>query len=88
MNVDRKEAADFSFLMSLPVIVGATLLKTLELFEIGAAVDWVPLALGTLVAYAAGVWAIRVVLDFVKRGKLQYFAYYVFVVGTLGLLLI
>lgn len=88
LNVDRKEAADFSFLMSLPVIVGATLLKALELFEIGAAINWVPLVLGTLVAYASGVWAIRVVLDFVKRGKLQYFAYYVFVVGTIGLLFI
>jgi undecaprenyl-diphosphatase len=88
MNVDRKEAADFSFLMSLPVIVGATLLDVLDLFEVGAEVNWVPLAIGTLVAYAAGVWAIRVVLDFVKRGKLQYFAYYVFVVGTLGLLFI
>ncbi len=88
MNVDRKEAADFSFLMSLPVIVGATLLKTLELFEVGAEIAWVPLVLGTLVAYASGIWAIRVVLDFVRRGKLQYFAYYVFAVGTLGLLFI
>ena len=88
MNVDRKEAADFSFLMSLPVIVGATLLKVLELFEVGAAINWVPLLVGTAVAYVSGVWAIRVVLDFVKRGKLQYFAYYVFVVGILGLLFI
>lgn len=88
MNVDRKEAADFSFLMSLPVIVGATLLDVLELFEVGAEVNWVPLLLGMAVAYASGVWAIRVVLDFVKRGKLQYFAYYVFAVGTLGLIFI
>ncbi len=87
-NVNRKDAADFSFLMSLPVIVGATLLKVLDLFEVEAEVDWLPLVLGTLVAYAAGVWAIRVVIAFVQRGDLKYFAYYVFVVGTLGLILI
>ena len=88
LDVDRKDAADFSFLMSLPVIVGATLLKTLDLFEAGAAVDWLPLVLGTLVAYGSGIWAIKVVIAFVQRGDLQYFAYYCFAAGTLGLLLI
>jgi undecaprenyl-diphosphatase len=88
LNVDRKDAADFSFLMSLPVIVGATLLKVFDLFEVGAAVDWLPLVLGTVVAYASGIWAIKVVIAFVQRGNLQYFAYYCFAAGTLGLLLI
>ncbi|MEL6445492.1 MAG: undecaprenyl-diphosphate phosphatase [Bacteroidota bacterium] len=85
LNVDRREAADFSFLMLLPVILGATLLKTLELLETGATVDWVPLLVGTAVAYVSGVWAIKVVIDFVKRGKLQYFAYYCYTVGIFGL---
>ncbi len=87
-NVNRKDAADFSFLMSLPVIVGATLVKVLELFDAGAAIDWVPLLLGTAVAYVSGIWAIRVVIDFVQRGNLAYFAYYCFAVGTLGLVFI
>ena len=88
MNVDRKEAADFSFLMLLPVIVGATLLQVLDLLDADAAIDWLPLLLGTAVAYASGIWAIKVVIDFVQRGNLQYFAYYCFAAGTLGLLLI
>ena len=88
LNIDRKDAADFSFLMSLPVIVGATLLKVLDLFEVGAAVNWLPLVLGTVIAYASGIWAIKVVIAFVQRGNLQYFAYYCFAAGTLGLLLI
>ncbi len=88
LNVDRKEAADFSFLMLLPVIIGATLLQVLDLLEADAAIDWLPLALGTAVAYASGIWAIKVVIDFVQRGNLRYFAYYLFVAGTLGLLFI
>jgi len=88
LNVDRKDAADFSFLMSLPVIVGATLLKALDIFETNAAVDWLPIVVGTLVAYVSGIWAIRVVIAFVQRGDLQYFAYYCFAAGTLGLLFI
>lgn len=88
LNVDRKQAADFSFLMSLPVILGATLLDVIGLLGSGETLNWMPLIVGALVAYVSGIWAIRVVLDFVKRGKLQYFGYYVIVVGILGLIFI
>ena len=88
MNVDRKEAADFSFLMSLPVIVGATLLKTVDLMETGITVGIVPLLMGTVVAFLAGIWAIKVVIAFVQRGDLVWFAGYCYVVGVLGLLFI
>ncbi len=87
-NVDRKEAADFSFLMSLPVIVGATALKTLDLLDTGITVGAVPLLVGTVVAFASGIWAIKVVIAFVQRGSLAWFAGYCFIAGTLGLLLI
>ncbi|WP_424519381.1 undecaprenyl-diphosphate phosphatase [Rubrivirga sp.] len=88
MNVDRKEAADFSFLMSLPVIVGATGLKALDLFETGLTVGLVPLVVGTLVAFASGIWAIKVVIAFVQRGSLAWFAAYCYVAGVLGLIFI
>ncbi|MEM1118124.1 MAG: undecaprenyl-diphosphate phosphatase, partial [Bacteroidota bacterium] len=88
LNVDRKEAADFSFLMLLPVVLGATLLKTLDLLEVGVTTEAVPLAVGTVVAFASGVFAIRAVQVLVQRRSLQYFAYYCFAVGGLGLALI
>ena len=88
LNVDRKEAADFSFLMLLPVVLGATLLKTLEMLDVGMTVGVVPLAVGTVVAFASGVFAIRAVQVLVERRSLQYFAYYCFAVGGLGLVFI
>jgi undecaprenyl-diphosphatase len=71
--------------MLLPVVLGATLLKSLELAEKGLGTDWLPLALGTVIAYGSGIAAIYVVIDFVRRGNLQYFAYYCFLVGGIGL---
>jgi undecaprenyl-diphosphatase len=88
LNVNRKDAADFSFLMSLPVIVGATLIKTLELIEQGGGVDWLPILVGTVVAFGTGIVAIKIVLSFVQQGRLQYFAYYCFAVAALGFVLI
>lgn len=87
-NVSPQRAADFSFLMLLPVVLGATLIQGLEIMESGFTLGWGPLVIGTLVAYVSGIIAIKVVLDFVRRGNLQYFAYYCFAAGALGLWLI
>ncbi|MEX1056072.1 MAG: undecaprenyl-diphosphate phosphatase, partial [Rhodothermales bacterium] len=70
------------------VILGATALKAIELFETGLSGALLPILIGTLVAYLAGIVAIRIVLDFVRRGNLQYFAYYCFAIGILGLLFV
>lgn len=87
-NVDQETAANFSFLMVLPVILGATLLKLGDAFGPDAATAALPLILGTLVAYASGIFAIKIVLVVVKRGNLWWFAYYCFAVGIAGLVMI
>lgn len=87
-NVNPTRAANFSFLMLLPVVLGATLLKTIEIAGTGISMGILPLVLGTIVAYVSGVIAIKLVLDFVRRGALHYFAFYCFAVGIIGLILI
>jgi undecaprenyl-diphosphatase len=88
LNVERKQAADFSFLMLLPVIIAATLLEFREMVGAPETVNWAPILLGTVASYVAGVWAIKLVLDFVQRGNLFYFAFYCYAVGILGLIFI
>jgi undecaprenyl-diphosphatase len=88
LNVTPEKAANFSFLMSLPVIVGATGIQVIKLFETGFTTPLLSILIGTAIAYASGVVAIKIVLDFVRRGNLQYFAYYCFLIGTIGLLII
>ena len=87
-NVQPERAANFSFLMLLPVVIGATLLQGVEILERGASLEWTPLLTGTFIAYVSGVLAIKLMIDFVKRGNLQYFAYYCFLIGGLGLWLL
>ena len=87
-NVSPEKAANFSFLMLLPVVLGATALKSLDLAEQGLTVDWLPLVIGTVVAYVSGVLAIRWMIGLVSRGNLYYFAFYCYLIGLLGLLLI
>ena len=85
-NVDPEKAANFSFLMLLPVVLGATLVKSLDMFAAAELTRWVPIFLGTVAAYVSGVAAIKMLLGVIRLGRLQYFAYYCFAVGILGML--
>lgn len=88
MNVKPEDAANFSFLMLLPVVVGATLLKTLDVLGSPTDVAWLPVLVGTVAAYISGVAAIKLLLEIIRRGKLQYFAAYCIVVGVVGYMLV
>lgn len=87
-GIKPETAADFSFVLVLPAILGATLIKGISLMQSPEAVDWLPMLLGTVIAYGAGIFAIRVVLGFVRRGRLHTFAFYCVGVGVLGLILL
>jgi len=50
--------------------------------------EWLVLLPGVVVAFISGIWAIKMVLAFVKRGRFHLFAIYCFVVGGLGLWLL
>lgn len=87
-KVDRAKAVEFSFLLALPAIFGATVLKLKEVFEVSASgVEGWGLVVGTTTAYGAGYAALRVLLDIVRKGKLDRFAYYCWAVGLVGLFL-
>jgi undecaprenyl-diphosphatase len=92
LNVEPRRAADFSFLMLLPIVFGATILKTGEFLAASASGAFSnavgPLVLGTIVSFVTGILAIKIVLGFVRKGRLYYFAFYCFVVGGIGLILL
>ena len=87
LGIDREKVARFSFIMSVPAIFGATLLKLKDLFETPpASSEIVNLIVGTIIAFVSGYFAIIWLLDIVKKGKLQIFGYYCIAVSILGLL--
>lgn len=89
LNVEREEAANFSFLMAIPVILAGALIEAKDLLEKGIGSDkWLAILLATVVAYFSGLVAIHLVLHFVRRGKLQYFAVYCVIAGGLALWLL
>jgi undecaprenyl-diphosphatase len=80
-------AGTFSFLMSVPAILGAGVFELTELEAARPSVPVVPLAVGCAVALVAGIWAIRFLVQLLSRRRFHAFAPYCWAVGILTLLL-
>lgn len=85
-GLDGREAATFSFLLSIPIILGATALEVGDLLAHPLQMNalW-PLLIGAIVAYASGVFAIRWLLSSLSGGHFAQFAYYCWLIGLIGI---
>ena len=88
-NMDKKTAAEYSFLLSVPAILGATLLEVRDLLGIDAVShDWLFYLLGVVVSAAAGIFAINLFIKLLVKNKLRYFSVYCWIVGILVFILL
>lgn len=81
---DKSKAARFSFLMVLPLILGATAKMYLDADSDNATTfsyDILPLFIGFIAAFLSGLFACKWMIDFVRKAKLKYFSVYCTIVG-------
>jgi undecaprenyl-diphosphatase len=87
LGVRRKEAAEFSFLVSVPAILGAALLTALDLPGAkGETAIFLPALLGTAVAMLSGYLALRYLVRVVLGGRLHRFGWYCLALASSGAL--
>jgi len=87
-NLDRAEAARFSFLLSIPIMLSAGLLQLFDFMNYPAlaVMDALPAVLtGALVSAVVGYFSIRWLLAFLKNNSLVWFSGYCFLVGAITL---
>lgn len=83
-GMKRKDAAHFSFLLSIPAILAANLSELPALMALDANVLGIYLA-GFLASFLAGYLVIAVLIRLIQAGSLKYFAYYVWAVALLSI---
>ena len=86
LGASRGAAAEFSFFMAIPTMLGASLLKVVKLFADGVTVttlEWGILAVGCVSAFLVSLAAIRFLMDFVKRHSFAAFGWYRIALGVL-----
>lgn len=81
MGVDRESTAKFSFMLSAPIVLAATLLKFAE-FELTF-----EFILGVLVSFIVGVIVIKFLLEYLKKGSFKVFAAYRVIIGIIVLII-
>jgi undecaprenyl-diphosphatase len=87
-GLTREAAARFSFLLSLPITLGATVHQSYKVVRAGlTGAQVAPLVVGPLVALVTGYLAIRLLLGYVRAHSLRPFAYYCWALGLAGLIL-
>ena len=89
MGINRKTAAEFSFFLAVPTMIGAS---TLEIWQKGAAlsagatrVGWTEIAIGFAVSFVVALAVIRVFVAYVSKHGFAPFAWYRIVVGAAAL---
>lgn len=87
VGVERSESARFSFLLALPVILGACVVEGKELWQTGIpSEEGMTLLVGTVAAFCVGIIALKWLLGVIRRGRLDWFAYYCYAAGLAGII--
>lgn len=85
-GMERKSVADFTFILSIPAILGSIVLEVPSLIKAGLGeINWLSVIAGMIAAAVSGYIAIRLMLRVLKKKRFIHFAAYT---GVLGLLIV
>ena len=85
-GLSRSVAADFAFLLSFPVILGASIVKLPKLGHGALAGSYGALTFGAAVAFVATIFSVKVLTRWFKSNSLHPFAAYCLVVGLISII--
>lgn len=88
LGTSQKAAADFTFMISVPVMFGATILDMYDSREYVTSDDLLLFLIGFTVAFVTALFAVVTFLKLIKRLRLEYFAFYRFAVALIFYILV
>lgn len=85
LGMSREAAAEFSFFMAIPVMLGASLLKMLKFGFSFTSSELIVLIVGVLIAFVVSVAAIKFLTGFIKKYSFAVFGWYRIILGAIVL---
>ncbi len=85
-KLDRNENAEFTFLMSIPIILGAALVSGFKAIKGGAEIEVIPIVFGVTTAAVTGYIAIKAMLSAIKKAKYKWFSLYLLLIAAASVL--
>lgn len=77
---DKDFAARYSFILSIPIILGATIFKIKDIFFLNVPI-YIMLISG-IAAFISSYGAMRIFIGILKKGKIYYFSYYLWIISA------
>jgi undecaprenyl-diphosphatase len=85
LGTSRYIAAEFSFFLAIPVMLGASGYKLMKAGMAFSGIEWIALGVGSLVAFVVSIFAIKFLMDYIKKHDFKVFGYYRIVLGMIVL---
>jgi undecaprenyl-diphosphatase len=85
LGTSRYIAAEFSFFLAIPIMLGASVLKLMKAGLGFSSSEWIALGTGSLVAFVVSIFAIKFLMDYIKKHDFKVFGYYRIVLGIIVL---
>jgi len=83
IGVSRSVAAEFTFLLAVPVMFGASFIKLLKFGFEFQTIEIVVLLIGMLVAFLVSVFVIKFLMDYIKKHDFKVFGWYRIILGLI-----
>lgn len=85
LGIDKENAAKFSFLMVVPLILGKVAKDLISVEALTYNESVLPLLVGFIFAFITGIIACKWMIKLVKNSQLKYFSIYCFIVGIIAI---
>ena len=85
-KVNRKETADFAFLMSIPIILSSAMLEGIKCAKGGIVIDILPLLFGIISSAISGYVAIKWMLGVIKKANYKWFSLYLVIMAVISII--
>ncbi len=85
LGFSRSVAAEFSFFLAIPTLLGASLIKLLKAGFDFSSFEWVVLGVGTFISFVVAYVVIAFFMNYIKKHDFKIFAYYRIILGAIVL---
>ena len=83
VGVNKNEALDFSFLMSIPIIFASAVYESFKLIKCQLTINWLGIFIVMLTSFIFGILSIKLMLKTIKKNRLYYFSIYLVVLSLI-----
>ena len=82
-GAEKKEVCDFTFLMSIPIIIASAVFESVEMFKTGINFELVPMLIVFVTSFVFGILSIKLMIKTLKNNKLYLFSIYLLILSII-----